>query len=465
MRITGFLALALLSTAVHAEQLWTEGPLNTDLGDDTPVTFGAFSKLAEKCAPAVVSIDTETAQAGVYFHPIFGEMGGEDLRHGAGSGVIIRSDGMVLTNNHVVEGARSIKVHLLDGREFEAELVGRDPATDLALVKVKTGGEALPVVPLGDSDVLKIGAWVVAIGNPMGLSHTVTAGIVSAKGRREVRPDGRLRYPDFIQTDASINPGNSGGPLFNLRGEVVGINSAISARAQGIGFAIPVNMIKTILPQLVDGGRVARSWLGVQIAPVSADLAQALGAKKTNGAAVVEVVPGGPAQLGGLREEDIIMKFDGKPIERHDDLPWLASTAGIGKTVDLEVLRGGKPTTLSVKLGRMPGEDEAPAVLDKQNSGSRDGAASVVGMRLAEVDRSLRARLDVDGGAVVLGVDAGSPAERGGIQRGDVVVRCNGQAVKGPEDLGKTLAAVPKGAMVRLLVQRAEGRAFIAFTR
>jgi serine protease Do len=462
MRILVILALAFALPA-QAQKLWTEGPLSTELGDDTPVTFGAFSKLAEQCAPAVVSIETESAR-GSMIHPFFGPIPDEGGRRGAGSGVIIRADGQIVTNNHVVEGARSIQVHLLDGRKFEAELVGRDPATDLALIKVKNPGGDLPVVPLGDSDALKIGSWVVAIGNPMGLSHTVTAGIVSAKGRREVRPDGRLRYPDFIQTDASINPGNSGGPLFNLRGEVVGINSAINAHAQGIGFAIPVNMVKTVLPQLAGEGRVARSWLGVGIAPVTGELARSLGLKKAGGAAVIEVVPGGPAADGGLREEDVILKFDGKPIERHDDLPWLASTAGIGKRVTLEVLRNGEPTEVVVKLERMPGEDETVTRLDKQGSGTRDGQA-ILGMRLGSLDRVQRAQGSAGVGALVVGLDAGSPAQRGGVQRGDVIVRCNGEAVRGPEDLTRLITAVPEGGLIRLLVERDGGRAFLAFTR
>ncbi|MEZ4466913.1 MAG: PDZ domain-containing protein [bacterium] len=245
----------------------------------------------------------------------------------------------------------------------------------------------------------------------------------------------------------------------------MGINTAISARGQGIGFAIPVNMIKTVLPQLADDGRVARSWLGVQIAPVTPELARSLGMKKAGGAAVVQVVPGGPAQAGGLREEDVILSFDGKPIERHDDLPWLASTAGIGRTVAVDLLRDGRRQQLEVKLGRMPGEDEQPARLDRQSSGGMAGKETVLGMRVVPVDRAVRTRLDVEGGAMVVGVDAGSPAERAGMERGDVIVRCNGQAVGNPEQLQAAIEKVPPGSTVRLLVQREGGRAFVAFTR
>ena len=453
-------ALFTLAGPASAERLWTEGALNTGLGADTPITFGAFSNLAEKCAPAVVSISTESRTR--MDHPFFNVP--DRLQRGAGSGVIIRADGYIISNNHVIENANTVEVRLLDDRAFKAEVVGRDPATDLALLKIDAKGVDLPVVPLGDSDALKIGSWTVAIGNPMGLSHTVTAGIVSAKGRREVQPDGRLMYRDFIQTDASINPGNSGGPLFNLKGEVVGINTAINARAQGIGFAIPVNMIKQVLPQLADKGRVSRSWLGVQIAPVDATVARSLGMARPHGAAILQVVANGPAAAAGLQEEDVIVRFDGTLIERHDDLPWLASTAGIGRTVNVDVLRDGKRRTLGITLGRLPGDDHQPALAQSKRT-TKPGATLALGMRLAVPDRALRTRLDIAGGVAVLNVDAGSTAARAGIRRGDVVLRINGERATTPKALAEALEATPSGSMVRLMVQRERGRAFIAFTR
>ncbi len=352
-------ALLVAAPAVAQKALWTEGTRDPIVAADAPVTFDAFSRLAARTAPAVVSIETEVGLDEFRgWHPFLERGGdGERFQLGAGSGFIIRGDGYILSNNHVVESAKTIKVHLQDGRIFEAERIGQDPATDLSLLKIDPGAETLPAVPLGDSDRLAIGEWVVAIGNPMGLSHTVTAGIVSAKGRREVRPDDRLRYADFIQTDASINPGNSGGPLFNLRGEVIGINTAINARAQGIGFAVPINMVKTVLPSLRSGGRVERSWLGVQIREVTPELASNNGLDRPRGALVAAVVREGPADKAGLRAGDVIVTFGGKAIDRHDDLPWLASNAGIGQNVTVDVLRSGRRKVMKIVLGRLPAFD------------------------------------------------------------------------------------------------------------
>lgn len=349
--------IALLAGPAAAQKtLWTDGTRDPIVAADAPVTFDAFSRLAARTAPAVVSIETEVGLAEFRgWHPFLDQ--GEGFQLGAGSGFIIRGDGYILSNNHVVENAKSIKVHLQDGRVFEAELIGQDPATDLSLLRIDPGREKLPAVPLGDSDRLAIGEWVVAIGNPMGLSHTVTAGIVSAKGRREVRPDDRLRYADFIQTDASINPGNSGGPLFNLRGEVIGINTAINARAQGIGFAVPINMVKTVLPALRKGGAVERSWLGVQIREVTPELASSNGLDRPRGALVAAVVREGPAEKAGLRAGDLIVRFGGTDIKRHDDLPWLASNAGIGESVAVDVVRNGDPVMMKIVLGRLPAFD------------------------------------------------------------------------------------------------------------
>ncbi|MCB9539830.1 MAG: PDZ domain-containing protein, partial [Myxococcales bacterium] len=333
-------------------------------------------------------------------------------------------------------------------------------------LKVDTQGRDLPVVPLGDSDGLDIGEWVIAIGNPMGLAHTVTAGIVSAKARREVRPDGRLRYADFIQTDASINPGNSGGPLFNTKGEVIGINTAINAKAQGIGFAIPINMVKTVMPALVRDGRVSRSWLGVEIQEVTPDLARSFGLKKAHGALITNVVSQGPADGSGIREGDIIVNFDGRDIDRHDDLPWLASTAGIGRTVNVDVIREGRPRTVRVKLGALPGSNAVPARADRTNTENRaQRRSTALGITVEPMTPRLRQRLGVEGGALVVAVDPGSVAARSGLRPKDVVVRANGQNIRRPADLVQVVEAVSPGKMVRLLVQREGGKAFIAFTR
>lgn len=457
------LTLTLSASPALAEQFWTDGAMKAGIGRDTPVTFGAFARLAKMAGPAVVAIETETPGVA---HQWGMRAFGPDTRMGAGSGFVVRKDGYILSNNHVVEGAQVIKVRLLDGRQFEARVVGTDPATDVAVLKVDTQGRDLPVVPLGDSDGLDIGEWVVAIGNPMGLAHTVTAGIVSAKARREVRPDGRLRYADFIQTDASINPGNSGGPLFNTKGEVIGINTAINAKAQGIGFAIPINMVKTVMPALVREGRVSRSWLGVEIQEVTPDLARSFGLKKPHGALITNVVSRGPADGSGIREGDIIVAFDGRDIDRHDDLPWLASTAGIGRTVDVGVIREGRPRTLRVKLGALPGTNAVPARADRTNTENRaQRRSTALGITVEPITPRLRQRLGVEGGALVVAVDPGSLAARSGLRPKDVVVRANGQNIAQPNDLVRVVEAVPGGKMVRLLVQREGGKAFIAFTR
>ncbi len=283
----------------------------------------SFADLAEKMSPTVVNVKvTKIEKAGFqgpgmqqqpngdFFGRFFEgmpEMPRDHQTQGAGSGVIISQDGYILTNNHVVEGAREVTVTLADKNEYKAEIVGRDPKTDLAVLKIDAKKD-LPAAGLGDSESLKVGDWVVAIGNPFGLNHTVTSGIVSAKGR----VIGAGPYDDFIQTDASINPGNSGGPLFNLTGEVVGINTAIIAQGQGIGFAIPVSTAKPLIPQLVSNGEITRGYLGVNIQTITPELAEALGIKETKGALVADVAADSPAEAGGLKRGDIIVQFDGK---------------------------------------------------------------------------------------------------------------------------------------------------------
>jgi serine protease Do len=454
------LLLALAGPAAAEKKYWTDGVIDTGVTEDTPVTYGAFSKLTKRAAPAVVAIETETAQSmgGLLGHPFLPPM----VSRGAGSGFIIRSDGYILSNNHVVENARTVKVHLLDGRKFTAEVIGSDPATDVSVLKIDAGGKPLPTVPLGDSDTVQIAEWVIAIGNPLGLSHTVTAGIVSAKGRREVQPDGRLRYRDFIQTDASINPGNSGGPLFNLRGQVVGVNTAVSAEGQGIGFAIPINMVKTVLPSLIERGRVERSWLGVQIQAVDEDLAKALRLERTHGALVAAIVRDGPADRAGLQKGDVIVAFDGQNIESHDDLPWLASIAGIGRIVDVGVLREGQPRTVKVKLESMPD----PSAPRPRLQGRRaEGTSSTVGLTLETLGEDNAKRAGLDGGATITRVDPGSPAAAVGLRRGDIVVEVDGAPVARAGDVARRLDAVKKGDEIRLLVLRGETRSHVAFRR
>jgi serine protease Do len=321
-------------------------------GDKAPVSFAPIAKHAD---PSVVTITTFGAE--LEPSPFFSGRARRRETKGLGTGFIVDKDGVVLTNNHVIEGADQIHVKLSNDRSYPAKVVGRDARTDVAVIRIDEHG--LTPLALGDSDAIDVGDWVVAIGNPFGLSHTVSAGIVSAKGRsRRDVPLDPSGYYSFLQTDASINPGNSGGPLLNLKGDVVGINTAIrGGGAQGIGFAIPINMVKQLLPMLLRDGHVTRSALGVRVFDVHdlepTERAQ-LKLADDNGAIIEGVEPGGPAQKAGLMPGDVILDFDGKPIDRSSLLQWVASTAGVGRVVTLRVSREGKPFDIKVTLGQLP---------------------------------------------------------------------------------------------------------------
>jgi len=356
------LAVVLFLMTAWSEPFWET--LDTDKRTkQVTITNQTFAKLAEKLKPAVINISTTmVVKQSPFFKDRpspFGEedpfrefwerfFGGEIPREfetkSLGSGVIINKEGYIVTNNHVVENAKEILVTLSNEKEYEAEVIGRDKKTDLALIKVDAK-EDLPVAPLGDSDKLKVGEWVIAIGNPFGLAETVTAGIVSAKGR----VIGAGPYDDFIQTDASINPGNSGGPLFNFWGEVVGINTAIIATGQGIGFAIPINMAKAIVSELKEKGRVTRGWLGVAIQEVTSQLAESFGLEEKKGALVAQVFKNGPAEKAGIEQGDIILEFDEKEIDDSRDLPRIVASTPVGKTVTIKVFRNGKALTEKLK--------------------------------------------------------------------------------------------------------------------
>src|SRR5919201_2632231 len=326
---------------------------------------GSFAKLAERLSPTVVNVQvTKVAQVGAFSMPE-GPEGpyGEFFRrffqdrpqrperhrmHGSGSGVIISRDGYILTNNHVVDGAQEVTVTLADQKVYKAKVVGRDPKTDLAVLKIDAK-EPLQVASMADSDQLRVGDWVLAIGNPFGLSPTVTAGIVSAKGR----VIGAGPYDDFIQTDAAINPGNSGGPLFDMRGNVVGINSAIAATGQGIGFAIPINLAKDILIQLREKGHVTRGWLGVQVQRVTPELAHSFGLDHARGALVADVMPNSPAEQAGIQPGDIIVNFNGHTIEQMNDLPRLVANTPPGTEVAIQLIRHGQEQTVHLKVGEL----------------------------------------------------------------------------------------------------------------
>ena len=315
-------------------------------------SYPDFADLVEASRPAVINIYTKSRKLARTRNPFYPHVPRERVSESLGSGFIIDPSGLALTNHHVIKDATDIEVRLLDERRFKAKIVGQDPRTDTALIQIETA-EELPTLPMADSEKLRVGEWVLAIGNPLGLTSTVTAGITSATGRKHVPLGGDLLYQDFIQTDASINPGNSGGPLLNMRGEVVGINTAISAEAQGIGFAIPINMVKQLLPQL-KLGKVSRSWLGIYIDEVPAALASQIAIEPGMGALVRRVVKGGPADLAKLEPGDVLLKVDGEPIKDADHLSWTAGHKGIGKTIDIELMRGNQRMMTRLKLGALP---------------------------------------------------------------------------------------------------------------
>ena len=372
-----------------------------------------------------------------------------------GSGVIIDSKGLILTNHHVVAGRKNtaITVTLPDGNEFEGKIIGTDEKTDIALIRINAGYE-LPTVPLGDSDKLDIGEGVVAIGNPFGLDGTVTAGIVSAKGRRI----GSGPYDNFIQTDASINPGNSGGPLVNHRGEVVGVNTAIYSRGGGnvgIGFAIPINLVKELLPQLQNDGQVTRGWLGIGFQRMTPLLAESLGVKESGGALVSKVLPDTPAKEAGFKAGDVIVEFDGIPVKQARDLPMIVARTPVGKEVGVKVLRDGGEETLTVRIGKLRGEETAAAA---------EQQASDLGLTVREVTPEIAKKLSMKSaeGVVVTTVKPGSPADEAGLRQGDVILEVNRTSVGTLADYGKALKQADKGRGTLFLVKRGEVTRFFA---
>ncbi len=428
-----------------------------------------FVDLAKKLKPMVVNISTAktitpqkrlrhppTAPYGSdpfedFFERFFNEAPQRSFKEKSlGSGFIISNEGYILTNNHVVAGADEIKVKLSDGREFKGEVKGNDEKLDIALIKIDAKDQ-LPLAQLGDSDAIEVGEWVMAIGNPFGLGQTVTAGIVSATGR----VIGSGPYDDFIQTDASINPGNSGGPLFNARGEVIGINAAIVAGGQGIGFAIPINMAKAVLPQLESAGKVTRGWLGVVIQPITPELARAFGLKTVQGALVAEVTKGSPAEKGGLQSGDIITSFNGKEIHEMNELPRLVAATPIGKTVTVTILRKGNAEQKTITILKL---EEGGATLPVSKVEER------LGMVVRDITEELAARLRLkeSSGVVVIQITPGSSAEEAGLLAGDIIREVNGLPVKNLQDYQKAMAAAKKGTSLRLLLRRGDSSLFVA---
>jgi serine protease Do len=372
-----------------------------------------------------------------------------ETQRGTGSGFVIRSDGIVLTNNHVVERAKEITVAISDGRELPAKVLGRDPKTDLAVLKVDSK-QPLPTVALGDSDALAVGDWVVAIGNPFGLNNTVTAGIVSAKDRTI----GQGPYDHFIQTDASINPGNSGGPLFDEHGNVVGINTAIFSQGGGnigIGFAIPINLAKQLAPQLEEHGHVTRGWLGVSIQKLTPELAESVGAEGTRGALVAGVTPGSPAAKAGVKAGDVITRWDGKAVDEPGALSMLVAGTAIGKTVPVALQRDGEAREVEVKVEKLA--DDEVASNDATPSRGRWGLA----LRDLKPEERRERELDEGSGVLVTDVAPDSPAAEADLKAGDIVLEVNRKPVGSVATLRAEVAKIADGKPLLLLVRPAEG--------
>ena len=455
------LELRLSEKSAHArvtgDAFWTDGQPGPALGRPDSV-----ADLAEALSPAVVNIKTErksSARSPDIFEEFFGRRrprGGPPPQFrtdATGSGFVISEDGYIVTNNHVVEGADKIVVVLDNGEELDAEIVGRDPETDLALLKINANHE-LNVAPLGDSDAIRVGDWLMAIGNPFGLDHTVTLGILSARGRNI----NAGRYDDFLQTDASINPGNSGGPLFDMRGRVIGINTAINQNGQGIGFAIPINMAKDLLPQLRAVGAVTRGWLGVQIQRVNPALAKSFGLDEPRGALISMVFEDGPADKARIKRGDVIVEFDGSAIDEFNDLPRIVANTAPESEVSVIVLRDGKAKNLKARLGKLE-EDQVQLASTERHD-------SEWGFEVEALTSDIVERLDLDkdlSGVLVTGVDPESGAYEEGLRQGDIILEVNRTEVSRPDQVTRALEKEDEHAV--LLVQRGEATLYLAIER
>jgi serine protease Do len=465
--------------AADAEPFWKE-----DAAAKPMIPTGvpaSFAELAERASPGVVNIATsrtvvENAPRSLeefFFGMPFGGNphfdGGNPHFNGRGypnfegtprkvsslgSGFVISEDGFIVTNNHVIEDVDKITVVFDDESELDATIVGRDPKTDIALIRVETD-KKLFALPLGNSSAVRPGEWVVAIGNPFGLEHTVTAGIISAKHR----VIGGGNYDDYIQTDAAINPGNSGGPLLNLAGEVIGMNTAINPNANTIGFAVPIDMAKAILPQLRASGQVTRGWLGVMIQKITPELAKELNLESESGALVSKVVPNGPAAEAGIERYDVIVAFDDKPIEDLGELPRAVAETPVDKTVEIVVVRDGERKTLNAKVGKLD-EPELGELAKRSEKGPAE-----FGLAIQDLNPELARQLGLDStdGVLITSVKPGSPADDAQLRRGDVILEVDRTAIEDVDDLRAQLDAADDGAL--LLIRRGDSTVFVPIKR
>jgi len=433
---------------------WLEGETGRP-----PGRSDSFADLVDKLSPAVVSIQVEKVVEDIpgMLRPFFEGQRPRNPRRrlpvAGGSGFVISSDGYIVTNFHVVDEASRIEVVFQDGTEIEARPIGMDEPTDLALIKVDAPMPLVPA-PLGDSDVARVGDWVMAIGNPLGLDHTVTVGILSAKGRRNLTPGS---YDDFLQTDASINPGNSGGPLLDMKGRVIGINTMINPNGQNIGFAIPINMAKSLLPQLRESGQVTRGWLGVKIQPITPVMAKGLALEAPKGALVADVFDGSPAEIAKFEDGDVIVEFNGQPIVEVDDLPRRVAETKPGASVDVVVIRNGKRRTLQPKIVVRVNEEEVPT-FEARNA--PEGAKPQWGFQAEPITPAVAERLQLDGeaeGLAISEVDPHGPAAQAGLEKGDQILSVNRKDVRTLAELDEQL----DGSSALFFIRRGDGTIFV----
>jgi serine protease Do len=431
----------------------------------------SFSKLADEVKHSVVNISTTKVAKGhplrpffdrdspfreffgdEFFKRFFGDMPrGMRKTNSLGSGVVIDRDGLILTNNHVIEKADEIKIRLQNGKEYDAKVVGKDPKTDLALIKVTPDKDFPEAANLGDSDAVQVGDWAMAVGNPFGLGHTVTVGIISAKGR----VIGAGSYDDFIQTDAAINPGNSGGPLFNMKGEVIGINTAIVAQGQGIGFSIPINMAKELLPQLKTG-KVVRGWLGVMIQDITPELAKSFDLEEKKGVLIADIIEGGPADKAELQRGDIILGFNGKEVNNVHEVSRTVASTTPGTNVDIEIIRDGKKKTVKVKIGTMPEQEGLePETVEKKTAW---------GLTVQNLTSELAKRFGWDAderGVIISSVEPGSPADDAKLRGGDLIKEVNRRKIQNLRDYNQVIKEVKEGESLLFLVKREDNTFYV----
>jgi len=435
--------------------------------------FKSLSPLVKQLSPSVVNISTTSvSKAGSQsFESPFGERGDDPFddffkkffgdspqrefkRRGLGSGFIFSEDGYIITNNHVVERATDIKVILQNGDSYAAKTIGTDPKSDLALLKIEPKSK-LPAVRFGNSDRLEIGDWVLAIGNPFGLGHTVTAGIISAKGRSL----GLGSYDDFLQTDAAINPGNSGGPLFNFKGEVIGVNSAIIAGGQGIGFAIPINMAKNVVSQLRNGGKVVRGWIGVSVQRVTPEIAESLDLGDESGALVADVIAGGPADKAGVKRGDIIIEVNRNKIDEMPELPKIVASYAPGTKTKLKVIRNGKEKVLNIKLEELPSQ-----VAQNSRKSPENEVEHNLGLIVQEITPDVKRKLQLEysSGVVITDIRGNSLASEAGLLKGDVILEINKAEIANLNNYRKAVDSVNEGQNFLFLVKRGSNTIYVA---